>query len=138
MRTACGAGLFLTRWQLLLPNWCTEAKAVALLALLWGPRAWQTRAPSRISCAGDGSAPTDWQRARSASPNSGATNLPWLLPAGPKVACLSYPEIGSWVKGEPLPGTPFMAGSGGGWIAASLVLRDRVRVWSAAVFALGL
>ena len=36
---ACIAGLFVTRWQLLLPNWCTEAKAVALLALLWGSRA---------------------------------------------------------------------------------------------------
>lgn len=36
---ACGAGLFVTRWQLLLPNWCTEAQAVALTALIWGVRA---------------------------------------------------------------------------------------------------
>ncbi len=38
-------------------------------------------------------------------------------------------------KIEPLPATPFMAGSGGGWIALGLVVRDRFRVWSAAVFA---
>ncbi|WP_209428260.1 hypothetical protein, partial [Pararhodobacter sp. SW119] len=31
---------------------------------------------------------------------------------------------GDW---KPLPATPFMAGSGGGWIAASLVLKDRKR-----------
>jgi hypothetical protein len=36
---ACGAGSFVTRWQLLLPNWCTEAQAVALTALIWGVRA---------------------------------------------------------------------------------------------------
>ena len=35
----CIAGLFLTWWKLLLPNWCTEAKAVALVALLSGVRA---------------------------------------------------------------------------------------------------
>ena len=36
---ACGAGSFVTRRQLLLPNWCTEAQAVALVALLSGSRA---------------------------------------------------------------------------------------------------
>ena len=33
--------------------------------------------------------------------------------------------LGYWGKREPLPATPFMAGSGGGWIANSLVYRDR-------------
>lgn len=33
--------------------------------------------------------------------------------------------LGSWGKREPLPATPFMAGSGGGWIANSLVYQDR-------------
>ncbi len=33
----------------------------------------------------------------------------------------------NWLPGEwkPLPATPFMAGSGGGWIVASLVVMDR-------------
>lgn len=38
-RTAFPAGRFVARWPLLVPNWCTEAQAVALLALLWGARA---------------------------------------------------------------------------------------------------
>ena len=33
--------------------------------------------------------------------------------------------LGSWSKREPLPATPFMAGSGGGWIANSLVYQGR-------------
>ena len=41
---------------------------------------------------------------------------------------LSYPERGSWGIREPLPATPFMAGSGGGWIASSWVVMDRSRV----------
>ena len=41
---------------------------------------------------------------------------------------LSYEEVGSWDRQEPLPATPFMAGSGGGWIATRLVARDRARV----------
>jgi hypothetical protein len=41
---------------------------------------------------------------------------------------LSYPEPGSCGIKEPLPATPFMAGSGGGWIANSLVDEDRMRV----------
>ena len=42
--------------------------------------------------------------------------------------CLSYPAPGSWCKREPLPATPFMAGSGGGWIAICWVVMDRSRV----------
>jgi hypothetical protein len=41
---------------------------------------------------------------------------------------LSYPDRGSWGMREPLPTTPFMVGSGGGWIANSLVLMDRFEV----------
>ena len=41
---------------------------------------------------------------------------------------LSYPERGSWGIREPLPATPFMAGSGGGWIASSWVVMDRSEV----------
>ena len=32
---------------------------------------------------------------------------------------------GSRGRREPLPATPFMAGSGGGWIVSALVLQDR-------------
>lgn len=39
---------------------------------------------------------------------------------------------------EPLPATPFMAGSGGGRIVVFRVCRDRSRVGSTAVFTLGL
>ena len=42
--------------------------------------------------------------------------------------CLSYAELGSCGRKEPLPATPYMAGSGGGWIARSLVMMDRARV----------
>ncbi|MFN7881492.1 MAG: hypothetical protein ACK5PF_00530, partial [bacterium] len=59
---------------------------------------------------------------------TGAFNRPAVGTVVGRKTRLSYPEIGSWVKREPLPATRFMAGSGGGWIAASLVLRDRVRV----------
>ena len=38
---------------------------------------------------------------------------------------LSYPGCGSWGIWEPLPGLPFMAGSGGGWIVSSWVFEDR-------------
>ena len=41
---------------------------------------------------------------------------------------LSYPEPGSCSMKEPLPATPFMAGSGGGWIVSCLVVMDRSRV----------
>ena len=41
---------------------------------------------------------------------------------------LSYPEPGSCGMKEPLPATPFMAGSGGGWIVSCLVVMDRSRV----------
>ena len=41
---------------------------------------------------------------------------------------LSYEEVGSSDRKEPLPATPFMAGSGGGWIVTRLVARDRARV----------
>ena len=34
--------------------------------------------------------------------------------------------LGSWGKREPLPATPFMAGSGGGWIVKRLVVVDRL------------
>ena len=44
------------------------------------------------------------------------------------VESLSYPERGSWGIKEPLPTTPFMVGSGGGWIANSWVVMDRSRV----------
>ena len=39
---------------------------------------------------------------------------------------------------EPLPATPFMAGSGGGRIAVGRVAKDRKKVRSAAVFPKGL
>ena len=45
-----------------------------------------------------------------------------------KRRALSYPERGSWGIKEPLPTTPFMVGSGGGWIANSWVVMDRSRV----------
>ena len=38
---------------------------------------------------------------------------------------------------EPLPATPFMAGSGGGWIVIGWVVMDRLEVWSTAVFTKG-
>ncbi len=41
---------------------------------------------------------------------------------------LSYPELSSWCIKEPLPATPFMAGSGGGWIVMSWVVMDRPAV----------
>ena len=41
---------------------------------------------------------------------------------------LSYAERGSRGRKEPLPATPFMAGSGGGWIVKGLVFKDRQRV----------
>ena len=45
-----------------------------------------------------------------------------------RTVSLSYPERGSWGIREPLPATPFMAGSGGGWIASSWVVMDRSEV----------
>ena len=48
--------------------------------------------------------------------------------AGNNASSLSYPERGSWGIREPLPATPFMAGSGGGWIASSWVVMDRSEV----------
>jgi hypothetical protein len=39
---------------------------------------------------------------------------------------LSYDPEGSRVMREPLPATPFMAGSGGGRIEGLLVVADRV------------
>jgi hypothetical protein len=50
---------------------------------------------------------------------------------------LSYPEFGSRGIEEPLPATPLMAGSGGGWIAKGWVIEDRAIVGSAAVFTKG-
>ena len=50
------------------------------------------------------------------------------------VACLmdwiglSYEEVGSWDRQEPLPATPIMADSGGGWIVTRWVFEDRARV----------
>jgi hypothetical protein len=41
---------------------------------------------------------------------------------------LSYPELGCWGMREPLPSTPFMVGSGGGWTATGWVVMDRFRV----------
>lgn len=38
---------------------------------------------------------------------------------------LSYAERGSGGRKEPLLATPFMAGSGGGWIVMGLVFKDR-------------
>lgn len=41
---------------------------------------------------------------------------------------LSYVELGSCGIKEPLPATPFMAGSGGGWIVKGWAFMDRSRV----------
>ena len=41
---------------------------------------------------------------------------------------LSYEEVGSWARKEPLPATPIMADSGGGWIVTRWVFEDRARV----------
>ena len=47
------------------------------------------------------------------------------------VLCFSYRSA----KIEPLPVKPVLASTGGGWIDMGLVVMDRFRVWSAAVFA---
>ena len=56
-----------------------------------------------------------------------------LKNAKPDISCIAeipYSGLVLWfpyrsAKIEPLPATPFMAGSGGGWIAMGLALKDR-------------
>jgi hypothetical protein len=49
---------------------------------------------------------------------------PWIAPL--ECARLSYADRVSCGIKEPLPTTPFMVGSGGGWIVKRLVVVDRL------------
>jgi hypothetical protein len=71
--------------------------------------------------------PTSWFCAHRAAP--GQTGMspvcrPWTEPL--ESARLSYADRGSCGIKEPLPTTPFMVGSGGGWIVKRLVVVDRL------------
>ena len=55
----------------------------------------------------------------------GSRSGPWLRCRTLVTRGLSYVEHGSRSRKEPLPATPFMAGSGGGWIVKGLVFKDR-------------
>ena len=65
--------------------------------------------------------PASARSARSAPTRSSGKQRPALFSDPP---CLMHFH-GSRGRREPLPATPFMAGSGGGWIVSALVLQDR-------------
>ena len=65
--------------------------------------------------------PASARSARSAPARSSGKQRPALFSDPP---CLMHFH-GSRGRREPLPATPFMAGSGGGWIVSALVLQDR-------------